>query len=220
MKRLALLVALAAMLCGTEAGAYNINFDSVIDGPYSVHSEGGFNIFATGTPWSASSGIVSNNSATAQLMIQDVPVVSIDDKGDPVFDYAKFVFTSVDLSSHSGSTQFVITGYDDAEGSSILFVHQVILPDNTFGRISLNAGTVFNGCSLGIDCNIKRLTIAFNIPSSEYKIDNVCLSGGPCPTYVPPGGGEPNVPEPASLLLLGAGLAGIGIWRRKAAKLG
>ena len=29
-----------------------------------------------------------------------------------------------------------------------------------------------------------------------------------------------NLPEPGSLLLLGAGLAGIGIWRRKAAKRG
>jgi len=47
---------------------------------------------------------------------------------------------------------------------------------------------------------------------------NACTFNDQLLFTAPPGGGTYNTPEPASLLLLGAGLAGIGIWRRKAAR--
>ncbi len=56
------------------------------------------------------------------------------------------------------------------------------------------------------------ITANYNINSgvSSYGVDNLNLvTTG---TFAPVGSA---VPEPASLLLLGAGLAGIGIWRRK-----
>ncbi|MCG3771686.1 MAG: hypothetical protein JW384_02878 [Nitrosomonadaceae bacterium] len=202
MKRYTLLVALSVMLWGTEAMANTIGFDTLggsNQSTFTSYVEEGYTVSAVYGSWHVAQvfGSAFPSIFAGPIGSPGPSQIEVTDGGE------QFSFGGVDLTSNSASgTSYLIQGFLGAV--NVFSLPETILSINTF------ESRLFSG--LG---NVDRLTITGTPVSgvTSFNIDNI--RAGAAVVCDSNGCSGSNIPEPASLMLLGVGLAGIGIWRRQ-----
>jgi hypothetical protein len=219
--RYAFLVALMVLLWATESMAATIGFDgltgpnlSSFTDPFHPYGEDGFTVAATGGQWFEAH--IFGNGVPA---IGAGPVYNADPGAPQTITVTggTFTFGGVDLTSNvAGGTSYTIQGFLATSGVASIFEQTVIIGGSgCSSNCNINTFYSINSSST---VTVDKLTITGTRAAdvTSFNIDNIRVSAasGSCPGP-DPNCPHPTVPEPASIMLLGAGLAGIEIWRRK-----
>lgn len=116
-----------------------------------------------------------------------------------------FAFNPITVAFPTTVTNFSVDIYN-LEASPDTFKLTDNLGNTVTQTLANNASGGLSLVSFPAGGNTVTIT-AGNTTGFNFAIDNI--------SFTPPGGGGTNVPEPASLALLGAGLAGLGLARRR-----
>ena len=213
--RYALLVALLVMLWATETMAATIGFGDLHGSnlsSFTSYTESGYTVAPTGGQWFEAhvfgSPIPAIGSGPLYTADGGTSQITITEGGE------RFIFQGVDLTSNSAlGTTYTIQGFLATSGVNPIFTIPVEIE-----AINRFESKLFSNLE-----SVDKLTITGTRGAgvTSFNIDNIRVghytdpgSGtgpGSCPSPYP----DCNVPEPASMMLLGAGLAGIEVWRRR-----
>ena len=208
MKRYSLLVALFVMLWATESMAYTIGFGNLGGSNLSAfnsYTESGYTVSATGGSWFVAKVFGNGIPAIGAGPIYNpgVSQITVTEGGE------RFTFQGLDLSSNvAGGTSYLIEGF--LGGADVFSVTATINSINTFETNLFSSIENFNIDELTITGTPGHGTTSFNIDNiraGEAQAQTHTCDSNPASCTA--------VPEPASMMLLGAGLAGIEVWRRR-----
>ncbi|TSA01329.1 MAG: PEP-CTERM sorting domain-containing protein [Nitrospiraceae bacterium] len=210
MKRYSLLVGLFVMLWATETMAYTIGFSNLGGSNLSTftsYTDHGYTVKATGGQWLEAHVFGSSIPAivAGPIYHPGESQITVTEGGE------RFTFQGLDLTSNvAGGTSYTIAGF--LGGVEVLSTSVVISSINTFNTFDMSPADSL--------VSVDRVTIT-GTPgrgTTSFNIDNIRAGLGdlpPTPRCDDPNGSCQSVPEPASIMLLGAGLVGIEIWRRR-----
>jgi hypothetical protein len=195
----AALLTLALAFVASTARATTIDFEGVVPtnsyasygmGTYSTN---GYNISASSSAWIFSAGYYGQNvigsDGTAYYMFQSGSNATLTSTASKLFDVS-----SVDLGNWSGSANALLTG-TFADGTTVSSYYDL----NNNNALTTNDFTTANLTGF-----TNLMSFKITAGGNYVQVDNIAINAAAA-----------AVPEPASLALLGLGLAAIGAVRRK-----